>query len=93
MESTIEDWSKETLAQAQKDLEEQKIQWEMQQQQKLAQDNCSKMDIDDESCPTEDLLTYSRLDNLNQVKKYSATTTNSSPTIMNGGYCSIATKS
>lgn len=86
MESTIDDWSKETVAQAQKDLEEQKIAWELQQQQKNVQEH--KLEIDDDSCTTEDYLSYTpSLNSLDQVKHCNTTT------VLNGGFCSIATKS
>ncbi|CAL8084425.1 unnamed protein product [Orchesella dallaii] len=64
MEVTIDDWSKETVAQAQKDLEEQKLAWELQQQKSVQE---IKMDIDDDLCNTEDLLTYSRVESTSQV--------------------------
>lgn len=107
MEATIDDWSKETVAQAQKDLEEQKIAWELQQQQKLAQDpslNSNRLETEDDACATEDLLTYSRIDNLNQVKpttknKKSSSTSSSTSSassatkMINGGpYYTNATK-
>lgn len=85
MESTIDDWSKETVAQAQKDLEEQKMAWELQQQKSVQE---ARMDIDDSSCATEDLLTYSNVESSNQVKYFTR-----KRRIMNGNYCKVAAKS
>ncbi|CAG7833591.1 unnamed protein product [Allacma fusca] len=63
MESTIDDWSRETVAQAQKELEQQKREWEMEQIRQLEARNKMGTDYSDE----EDMLTYSATDAQNQV--------------------------
>lgn len=77
MESTIDDWSKETVAQAQKDLEEQKLAWELQQQRN---ESVQIEAMNEDTCSFDDFSTDSGVDPMSQVK-YTLPSG-----IVNGGY-------
>lgn len=65
MERTIDDWSRETVAQAQKELEQQKREWELEQIRQLEARNKLGPEFSDE----EEMITYSAADAQNQVNK------------------------
>ena len=65
MERTIEDWSKETYANAQKEIEQQKREWELEQ---LKKSEASRK-LNDPCDEDDDWLTYSSMDAHNQVTR------------------------
>lgn len=74
MENCLEDWTTETYANAQKDIEKQKQEWEeaqLKHLQDLEKEKLEDEDDDDEDEETdcEDVVTYSSIDAANKVNK------------------------